>query len=93
MNQEGIFEMEQSWTVDKYDVPSGDLEFWARRRGLISDAGPRRNASKSLGGSVTSKALPGRFAVAAWLAVAVLIAYNMATHAEPFGALALAAAS
>jgi hypothetical protein len=27
--------MEQSWTVDKYDVPSGDLEFWATRRGKM----------------------------------------------------------
>lgn len=27
--------MEQRWTVDRYDGPSGDLEFWALRRGKI----------------------------------------------------------
>ncbi len=27
--------MEQSWTFDKYDMPSGDLEFWAIRRGMV----------------------------------------------------------
>ena len=27
--------MEQRWTVDRYDVPSGDLEFWALRRGKV----------------------------------------------------------
>lgn len=30
--------MEQRWTVDRYDVPSGDLEFWALRRGKIPHA-------------------------------------------------------
>ena len=30
--------MEQRWTVDRYDVPSGDLEFWALRRGKVSQA-------------------------------------------------------
>jgi hypothetical protein len=28
--------MEQSWTFDRYDVPSGDLEFWAIRRGKFA---------------------------------------------------------
>ena len=27
--------MEQRWTVDGYDMPSGDLEFWAIRRGNV----------------------------------------------------------
>ncbi|MEW9805186.1 hypothetical protein [Mesorhizobium marinum] len=31
-------EMEQRWTVDRYDVPSGDLEFWALRLGKIPAA-------------------------------------------------------
>jgi hypothetical protein len=30
--------MEQRWTVDRYDVPSGDLEFWALRRGKVAHA-------------------------------------------------------
>ena len=30
--------MEQRWTVDRYDVPSGDLEFWALRRGKVTYA-------------------------------------------------------
>jgi hypothetical protein len=30
--------MEQRWTVDRYDVPSGDLEFWALRRGKVPAA-------------------------------------------------------
>lgn len=30
--------MEQRWTVDRYDVPSGDLEFWALRRGKVPSA-------------------------------------------------------
>jgi hypothetical protein len=28
--------MEQRWTVDGYDMPSGDLEFWAIRRGNVA---------------------------------------------------------
>jgi hypothetical protein len=27
--------MEQRWPVDRYDVPSGDLEFWAMRHGKV----------------------------------------------------------
>jgi hypothetical protein len=30
--------MEQRWTVDRYDIPSGDLEFWAMRRGKFPSA-------------------------------------------------------
>ena len=30
--------MEQAWTVDKYDVPRGDLVFWATRRGMLGSA-------------------------------------------------------
>jgi hypothetical protein len=30
--------MEQRWTVDRYDVPSGDLEFWATRTGKMPEA-------------------------------------------------------
>jgi hypothetical protein len=30
--------MEQRWTVDRNDVPSGDLEFWALRRGKVPHA-------------------------------------------------------
>ncbi len=33
----GRLDVKQSWTVDKYDVPSGDLEFWARRRGMMPE--------------------------------------------------------
>lgn len=28
--------MEQRWTSDRFDVPSGDLELWAMRRGKIA---------------------------------------------------------
>lgn len=34
----GVLIMEQRWTVDRYDAPSGDLEFWAMRRGKVSNA-------------------------------------------------------
>ena len=34
----GRIGMEQRWTVDRYDVPSGDLEFWAMRRGKFPAA-------------------------------------------------------
>ena len=27
--------MEQRWTVDRHDEPSGDLEFWALRHGKV----------------------------------------------------------
>ena len=30
--------MEQRWTVDRNDVPSGDLEFWATRTGKMPSA-------------------------------------------------------
>ena len=30
--------MEQRWTVDRYDVPSGDLEFWATSTGKMPSA-------------------------------------------------------
>jgi len=30
--------MEQRWTVDRDDVPSGDLEFWALRHGKVQHA-------------------------------------------------------
>lgn len=30
--------MEQRWTIDRYDVPSGDLEFWATRTGKLPAA-------------------------------------------------------
>ncbi|HEY6631704.1 MAG TPA: hypothetical protein VIZ90_09650 [Rhizobiaceae bacterium] len=30
--------MEQRWTVDRYDVPSGDPEFWALRHGMAQRA-------------------------------------------------------
>lgn len=41
--------MEQSWTVDRYDVPVGDLEFWAIRRGKLPLAanGNRRISQNS----------------------------------------------
>lgn len=28
--------MEQRWTNDRFDAPSGDPEFWAMRRGKIA---------------------------------------------------------
>lgn len=31
--------MEQKWTDERHDVPEGDLEFWARRRGDYPPAG------------------------------------------------------
>lgn len=37
--------MEQRWTVDRYDVPSGDLEFWALRRGKVPLAANQNNSS------------------------------------------------
>ncbi len=40
--------MEQSWTVDRYDVPSGDLEFWAIRRGKIPQAGNQSRRKQML---------------------------------------------
>lgn len=30
--------MEQRWTNDRFDSPSGDLEFWAIRHGIRSPA-------------------------------------------------------
>lgn len=41
--------MEQAWTVDKYDVPRGDLEFWATRRGMLE--GPAGRCACSVAAS------------------------------------------
>jgi len=37
--------MEQAWTFDKYDMPRGDLEFWATRRGILDGSANRRARS------------------------------------------------
>lgn len=37
--------MEQRWTVDRYDVPSGDMEFWALRRGKVPNAANQNDCS------------------------------------------------
>jgi hypothetical protein len=37
--------MEQRWTVDTYDVPSGDMEFWAVRHGKVPHAANRNERS------------------------------------------------
>jgi len=41
--------MEQRWTSDRFDVPSGDLELWAMRRGKIPSPANQNGASASRG--------------------------------------------
>ena len=45
--------MEQAWTFDKYDVPRGDLEFWATRRGILDGPANRRARSVAVGRRTT----------------------------------------
>ena len=45
--------MEQAWTFDKYDVPRGDLEFWATRRGILDGPASRRARSVAVGRRTT----------------------------------------
>jgi len=44
--------MEQAWTVDKYDIPRGDLEFWATRRGILKQSANRNAASVDWSGTI-----------------------------------------
>jgi hypothetical protein len=60
-------EMEQSWTVDKYDVPSGDLEFWARRRGAMPVPANQNFAAPEQPSD--AKLALKRLAMVAWLAI------------------------
>jgi hypothetical protein len=56
--------MEQRWTVDRYDMPSGDLEFWAMRRGKIPHAVNRDDGKR------------GRMMMRVSLAAAVAVAMS-----------------
>ena len=62
----GRLNVKQSWTVDKYDVPSGDLEFWATRRGIMPEA-----ANQNLRDSKRGPGIVRRVAVAASLAILI----------------------
>ena len=44
--------MEQAWTVDKYDIPRGDLEFWATRRGILKQSATRNAESVDWRGTI-----------------------------------------
>lgn len=59
--------MEQSWTVDRYDVPVGDLEFWAIRRGKLPQAANRNERGRR-----------GRLLTHAGIALIVAVAVGMA---------------
>jgi hypothetical protein len=61
--------MEQRWTVDRNDVPSGDLEFWALRRGKAPHAVNQNNH-----GYVPTRSCVMRTGVAVLIAVAVGVA-------------------
>jgi hypothetical protein len=60
--------VEQRWTVDGYDMPSGDLEFWAIRRGNIPQ--PANQNLKGVAAGRGKKVLMGS-GFAALMAVAV----------------------
>ncbi|MBX3580775.1 MAG: hypothetical protein KF810_02615 [Rhizobiaceae bacterium] len=60
--------MEQSWTVDRYDVPVGDLEFWAIRRGKLPQAA-NRNGRGRRGRVLTHASLAIMAAVAVCIAL------------------------
>ncbi len=61
--------MEQRWTVDRYDMPSGDLEFWAMRRGKVP-----RAANQNDRDAVARRKMYVRTGLAVLAAVAVGIA-------------------
>lgn len=63
--------MEQRWTVDGYDMPSGDLEFWAIRRGNVPLAA-NQNAKGATAGR--GRQFLMRSGVAVLFAIAVGIA-------------------
>jgi hypothetical protein len=61
--------MEQRWTVDRNDVPSGDLEFWALRRGKVPHA-----VNQNDRGYVPTRGCIMRTGVAVLIAVALGVA-------------------
>jgi len=63
--------MEQRWTVDGYDMPSGDLEFWAIRRGNVPQPA---NPNKKGAAAGRGRQLLMRSGFAVLVAVAVGIA-------------------
>lgn len=63
--------MEQRWTVDGYDMPSGDLEFWAIRRGNVPLAA---NQNKKGAAAGRGRQFLMRSGVAVLVAIAVGIA-------------------
>ncbi|MCX7303261.1 MAG: hypothetical protein NTV73_02825 [Hyphomicrobiales bacterium] len=63
--------MEQRWTVDGYDMPSGDLEFWAIRRGTVAQP-----ANQNMKGAAAGR---GRqFLMRSGFAVLVAVAVGIA---------------
>ena len=67
--------MKQSWTVDKYDVPSGDLEFWATRRGIMPEA-----ANQNLPGFKRGPGIVRRVVVVACFAILIGFAVHGLTQ-------------
>jgi hypothetical protein len=61
--------MEQRWTVDRHDEPSGDLEFWALRHGKVPYA-----ANQNDRGYVPTRGCIMRTGVAVLIAVALGVA-------------------
>ncbi|MDQ2706100.1 MAG: hypothetical protein M3Y43_13120 [Pseudomonadota bacterium] len=61
--------MEQRWTIDRYDEPSGDLEFWALRRGKVPHA-----VNQNERGHVPTRRCMMRTGVAVLVAVALGVA-------------------
>lgn len=62
--------MEQAWTDDRYEVPNGDMEFWAQRRGKVpvaanSNVPPQPAVPLATGAELALV----RIAVIAWLSI------------------------
>ncbi len=62
--------MEQSWPVEKFDPPRGDLEFWAQKRGALPEAANENNKPEEpkppSSGAATALR---RIALIAWLSI------------------------
>ncbi len=62
--------MEQAWTDDRYEVPNGDLEFWAKRRGKVPVAANSNVPPQPLAPQPTSAEIAlVRMAMVAWLSI------------------------
>ncbi len=68
-------EVEQAWTMDKYDVPQGDLEFWAMRRGIEPAGRNGACAAENRWGATLAR----RLAIVAVLAYAAGLAMQACT--------------